>query len=248
MFPRVSRGPNQVMNNGRICFHPISILSSKILNHSSRGNLVKIKFKPEGVLFSNTNEIIPSSQGVSQHIFRESSISDVTFKPNISTSTSTAGRIYDFFDTGKISRVDSLVDELTILPPVSQLLESGRPLVDLPIRLEEIPGTYKHYTNHEAYEQIMREQMIAAQSYQGRIARTCLTTQSLPVNHAWQRLFINNPLYADKSKAHYVIGFDFQGKVRLERPYPHLDEFWYRENIKFGRDATLSFAGLNPVA
>ncbi len=249
MFHGVSRRPGRIRTyRGKsIPAFPLGNLSHRILAHSAQGHSVKISFEPQGIRFNPTGDIVPYSERLSRNIFKTKSITSVTFKSRIDYSEEKIIRILDFLRTGNTKNIMGLIEDIEILPPISQLLKEGRPLANLPIRLGKIPGTFKHYTDHEGYQRIAEQQMIRAQSYEGRASRVCLTTLSLNPEEVWEKFFISSPVYANHGRGDYVFGFDLKGirPENIQEPFP--GEYWLRDNIRFGRNADLRFAGMNPM-
>ncbi|KAF0134008.1 MAG: hypothetical protein FD145_950 [Candidatus Saganbacteria bacterium] len=246
MVSRVSSRPNNdVLIKDRICFSPLAKLSSRILNYSSRGLRVKIIFRAEGIQFDPTGEIILNTQRISRNIFSKTSISDITFRAGIGFSEQTELRILEFFKSGEIEGIRGLFDDCTILPPLKQLLEQGQPLINLPVVLDEVPGEYKHYTGFKRFCYAMIIQGLQTRSFEARSPRLCLTRDSLSPARALAELFIDHRKYHNESRGSYVLGFDLLREMPFE--IQNGIEYWFREDIKFGEDAVLRFAGLNPI-
>jgi len=87
--------------------------------------------------------------------------------------------------------------------------------------------------------------MIKARRYGERASRICLTRDSLSEEEVFEKLFIDNPVYA--ARGTFVFGFDTDATYE-EVPNRRATEYWFREDFIFGQNATLRFAGLNPMA
>lgn len=247
MLDKVSR--RLIDHHPNNCFQALFLLPSRILHRSSIGVAVKLAFKPQGIALGDHGDIVPFTQKLSQQIFRAASITDITLKPGLEICARNEARLRRFLETGEMKPLQGLLLDVTIHPPIEQMIKEGRPIIDVPVGLASIPGELKHYTSRENYETIMKEKMLRSSGYQGRVSRICLTELSLDPGDAWKTLFIGSPIFANGDKGDYVLGFDLHPGFESMTERTNQFEVWFRgPAIKFGKDATLRFAGLNPVA
>jgi|GEM_PF-6134987 len=235
---------------------PARALSVRILNNCSMGLQTKISFRACGAYLHGTKELFPNTQLLSARVFNASSIQDITFPPirlqrsrrSNNGAEKIISQIEAFLETGDLNKIKGLYLDVTILPPIEQMISEKVPIINLPVNgLGTIPGHYKYYTKHDTFQKIMNSSTIMARGYNGRTQRVCLTTRCLTTEETWYELFIANPLYINKGD--YVIGFDLRPGAGIveERNNGSIPEYWFRHDIRFGRNADLRFAGLNPM-
>lgn len=249
MMERVTRGP--INSQGRDCFYPLETLPIRIINYSIGGSAVKISFRPEGIFLHNADQVIPFSQRLSKDLFQRSSISDITFRPNIKDMAVSARNIKEFLVTGDTRYVKGTLIDITILPPVEQVLMNEGPILNTPFLLGAIPGEFKHYTDFTRFNSILGDQKINAVSgKRARSPRLCFTNLSLTPDRVCDYFFSGSKIHANDSRGDYVFGFNLTAAAResLEQPKPGSPEYWLRGNVEFGRNAELVYAGLSPLA
>ncbi|OGC03865.1 hypothetical protein A2276_08460 [candidate division WOR-1 bacterium RIFOXYA12_FULL_43_27] len=239
------------LSRGRSFLYPLETLPVRIATYLNSGITVKIGFRPEGILFHNSGQIIPSTQRFSKNFFQQTSIAEISFRPNIKDPFDGGKRIGLFLRTGDLKHIKPFLGDIVILPPAEQILHDAKPIINTPFELGTIPGEFKHYTDFKMFCAILSEQTIKALGgKKDRTPRLCFTDLNLTPDKVCDYFFSGSQRHANDSRGDYVLGFDLPQRTKrlMEQPKPGSPEYWLRENIKFGDNAELRFAGYNPFA